>query len=204
MYIKIKKDGTVVSLEILTPVITDTELYFEITDEQFFDFQRKIDWAKEYTFDAENLKQVKFTTELVKFLRENSKPFDVIDNYDFRLEGIDYKKITDQDTEYLAYLADLELKKEQANMQYNDNVLQSILVSTDFATNSPEVTDETKNNTIMYKSKVRQFKSDENVLKSTLEIDYKKDELDKFGNKIVIGYKFGSFYLETPPKIEFK
>lgn len=106
MYIKIKENTTVISLETTEIEVAGDELLIEITDEQFFEFQRFMrDFTKEYLFDIENknLSVFEYKTELVKFIQKPAT-FGKIENYDFRQEGIIYEKITETNPEYLEWL----------------------------------------------------------------------------------------------------
>ena len=114
MYIKINKNTTVISLETTEIDVASDELLIEITDEQFFEYQRFMrDFKKEYLFDAKT-KQVsifEYKTALVKFV-QTPATFGTIENYDFRQEGVLYVKITETDPEYLEWLF-LQSKQEK-------------------------------------------------------------------------------------------
>jgi len=117
MYIKIKKDTTVISLETLLIDISDDELLIEITDDQFFEFQRFMrDFNCEYLFDSKSnqISIFKYEKALVKFIN-TQEGFGTIENYDFRQEGILYYKISEDNQEYITWL----FIKEKPNIILN-------------------------------------------------------------------------------------
>ena len=81
--------------------------YITVSDEDFIKFKEELN-RKEIIVKNGKLQEMVYTAEVVKY---NDDTYAKLDNYDFRLEGVEYTKIAEDDAGYLAFKVAEELKE---------------------------------------------------------------------------------------------
>jgi hypothetical protein len=125
MWITYKENGTFISLYTSFVENKIGIISKEISDEDFFRFQKMIILNEEYIYDGTDLKKFEFEIAFVKFTSDDSCA--KIANYDFRKEGEEYIKITEG--EYNDYIT---AKNRKDKIEKNKQLLSASLLGSDF------------------------------------------------------------------------